>query len=337
VVLHYPTGDPLTPTRVGALYDLSRRIADMPDVLRVEGPVDSRSTMTRAAYQALYAQPRATLPAALRTTLGQSVGAHIAVLTVQTARQAESDAARTLVQAIRALPAPDGGERLVTGQTAYDLDVINLILSRTPAALAFLMGMTYIVLFLLLGSVVLPLKAVITDVLSISASFGALVWIFQQGHLSKLLNFTPASIDPTVPILLFCIVFGLSMDYEVLLLSRIKEEHERTGDTTQAVAAGLAKSGRLITGAAAIMVVVFAAFALADTVVIKSVGLGMALAVAVDATIVRALIVPAVMRLMGDLNWWAPRPLATLYRRLNLGEPSGEAERPSSEAAATIS
>ncbi len=337
VVLHYPTGDPLTPARVGALYDLSRRIADMPDVLRVEGPVDPRSTMTRAAYQALYAQPRATLPAALRTALGQTVGAHIAVVTVQTARQAEGDAARTLVRTIRALPAPDGGERLVTGRTAYDLDVINLILSRTPAALAFLMGMTYIVLFLLLGSVVLPLKAVITDVLSISASFGALVWIFQQGHLSKLLNFTPASIDPTVPILLFCIVFGLSMDYEVLLLSRIKEEHERTGDTTQAVAAGLAKSGRLITGAAAIMVVVFAAFALADTVVIKSVGLGMALAVAVDATIVRALIVPAVMRLMGDLNWWAPRPLATLYRRLNLGEPSGEAERPASEAAATIS
>ncbi len=182
------------------------------------------------------------------------------------------------------------------------------------------MVMTYIVLFLLLGSVILPLKAVLTDVLSISASFGALVWIFQEGHLHQQFNFTPSAIDPTVPVLLFCIVFGLSMDYEVLLLSRVKEEYERTGNTTQAIADGLERSGRLITGAAAIMVVVFGAFALADTVVIKAIGMGMALAVAVDATIVRALMVPAIMRLMGRLNWWAPRPLARMYQRFNLGE-----------------
>jgi RND superfamily putative drug exporter len=168
--------------------------------------------------------------------------------------------------------------------------------------------------------VVLPLKAVVMNVVSISASFGALVWIFQQGHLSHLLDFAPSSIDPSVPVLLFCIIFGLSMDYEVLLLSRIQEEYRRTGSTTDAVAEGLERSGRLITGAAAIMVGVFAAFGLADVVLIKSIGLGLAIAVALDATLVRALIVPSVMRLLGAANWWSPRPLARLHRRLGLSE-----------------
>jgi putative drug exporter of the RND superfamily len=177
-----------------------------------------------------------------------------------------------------------------------------------------------IVLFLLLGSVVLPLKAVVMNLLSISASFGAIVWIFQDGHFAAQLGFTPGSIDPTLPVIMFCTVFGLSMDYEVLLLSRMQEEYLRSHDNTSAVAMGLEKSGRLITGAAAIMVGVFAAFALADIVLIKAIGLGMALAVAIDATLVRALVVPATMRLLGDLNWWAPGPLARLQRRIGLSE-----------------
>jgi len=147
-----------------------------------------------------------------------------------------------------------------------------------------------------------------------------MVWIFQDGHLSDLLGFTPGPIDPTLPVIMFCTVFGLSMDYEVLLLSRMQEEYLRTGDNTSAVAMGLEKSGRLITGAAAIMVGVFAAFALADIVLIKAIGLGMALAVAIDATLVRALVVPATMRLLGDLNWWAPGPLARLRRRIGASE-----------------
>jgi len=224
------------------------------------------------------------------------------------------------VDQIRSERSVADGQLLVSGRTANDIDTIAQIRADTPAALLFVMLATYLVLFLLLGSVVLPLKAVLMNLLSITASFGALVWVFQEGHLSGLLHFTPASLDPSVPVLLFCIVFGLSMDYEVLLLSRIQEEYLRTGDNTLAVAAGLERSGRLITGAAAIMVGVFTAFGLADVVIIKSIGLGMALAVALDATIVRALIVPATMRLLGDRNWWAPRPLARLYDRLRLGE-----------------
>src|SRR5262249_17854176 len=154
------------------------------------------------------------------------------------------------------------------------------------------------------------------------ASFGALVWIFQEGHLAGVLGFEPAPIEPTLPVLLFCALFGLSMDYEVLLLSRMHEEYLTTRDNTHAVAEGLERSGRLITGAAAIMVAVFAAFALARVVLIKAMGLGMAIAVLLDATLVRVLIVPATMRLFGDLNWWAPRPLQRLCERLGIHGPT---------------
>jgi RND superfamily putative drug exporter len=168
--------------------------------------------------------------------------------------------------------------------------------------------------------VVLPLKAVLTNLFSISASFGALVWIFQEGHLSHQLGFTAQSIDPSIPVILFSIVFGMSMDYEVLLISRIQEEYRRTGDNQTGVALGLEKSGRLITGAAAIMVAVFVAFGLSDFVIIKAIGIGLAIAVAVDATIVRILIVPSVMRILGRANWWAPRPLAWFHHRIGAGE-----------------
>jgi len=187
------------------------------------------------------------------------------------------------------------------------------IRAHTPAALGFVMAMTALVLFLLLGSVVLPLKALVMNLLSIAGSFGALVWIFQEGHLRNLLRFEPGPIEPSLPILLFCAVFGLSMDYEVLLLSRIQEEYRRSGDNTRSVAEGLERTGGLITSAAAIMVAVFAAFALATVVVVKAMGLGMAIAVTIDATLVRVLLVPATMRLFGNANWWAPRPLARWF------------------------
>ncbi|MDP9266443.1 MAG: MMPL family transporter [Chloroflexota bacterium] len=331
VVAYFPDGHPLAPDRIAALTDLSRRIAALPEVLRIESAFDldpallGKSALGATDYQQLYGAPRDSLPAALREGLRQSVGEHIVVLTALTNQPAASDGARDLVRDIRALSAPPGGEILVTGQTAFDIDVVKFILDDTPAAVAWIMVATYVVLFLLLGSLVLPLKAVLMNLLSISASFGALVFIFQQGHLSEQLNFTAASIDPTLPVIMFCIVFGLSMDYEVLLLSRMQEEYVRTRDNTHSVAQGLERSGRLITGAAAIMVGVFAAFALADVVIIKAIGLGMALAVAIDATLVRALVVPATMRLLGDLNWWAPPPLARAYRRLGLGEAAGGA------------
>ena len=288
IVVNYPDGSPQTPARISAQSDLAQRIAAIPHVLHT-------------------------------TTAG--VGRHIVLIQATTSYPATSDESRSIVKAIRAdQGVGDGGQVLVGGQTAVDLDTITFIVDRTPLAVGFVVVVTYIVLFLLTGSVVLPLKAVLLNFLSIGASFGALVWIFQQGHLSNILGFTPQSIDPSIPVILFSIVFGLSMDYEVLLVSRIHEEYVRTGDNTHAVASGLERTARLITGAAAIMFTVFLAFGLAEVVIIKAIGIGLAVAVAIDATLVRALVVPAVMRLLGDWNWWAPRPLKRLYDRAGLGD-----------------
>jgi len=289
VVAYFPAGSPQSPTGSAAVAALSQRLAALPGVIRVDPP---------------------------------ALGSHIALLTTVSNLDPSSDGARNIVRAVRAQSGlPAGGQVLVSGQTAGDLDVIGFIASHMLYALAFVLVVTYIVLFLMTGSVVLPLKAVVTNLLSISASFGALVWVFQEGHLSNLLNFTPQSIDPSVPVIMFALVFGLSMDYEVLLIARIQERWRATGDNTGAVAEGLERSGRLITGAAAIMISVFLAFGLADVVLIKSIGIGIAIAIAIDATVVRALVVPAIMRLLGVRNWWAPGPLARLRRRFGAAEP----------------
>ena len=318
-VVYYPDGSPLTADHIGAVYDLSRRLAALPYVDKVQSIVNVDPSLTRSDYVRLYSDTTTQLPAALQQALSLGAGPHIVLIDVVTNKDYTSDDARNLVRDVRAETVPDG-QILATGSTAFDLDVVDFIVQRTPVAVAAVVLVTYIVLFMLTGSVVLPLKAVITNLASISASFGALVFVFQQGHFSDLLGFTPQSIDPSIPVILFSIVFGMSMDYEVLLISRIQEEYRRTGDNQGGVALGLEKSGRLITGAAAIMVTVFFAFALAQVVIIKSIGVGLAIAIAIDATIVRILIVPSVMRILGRANWWAPRPLRWLHDRLGTGE-----------------
>jgi RND superfamily putative drug exporter len=267
IAVEFPSPAALTPTRFAALRALEQGVAALPAVRKVQsaGPV-------------LYAISD-TLP--------------------------ESDEARAIVRAVREQGSVADGKLLVGGATAHDMDATRYVAARVPRAVSLVVGATVLVVFLLLRSVVLPLKAVVMNVLSIAGSFGALVWIFQDGHLFV---HEPRPLEPSLPILLFCIVFGLSMDYEVLMLSRMKEAWERTHDNTAAVADGLEQTAGLITSAAIIMVAVFGAFALARVVLIKAVGVGMALAVAVDATLVRVLLVPATMRLLGHLNWWSPIP-----------------------------
>jgi trehalose monomycolate/heme transporter len=183
------------------------------------------------------------------------------------------------------------------------------------------LGVTFLLLFLAFGSVILPIKAVVMNVLSLSASFGALVWIFQDGHLSGVLGFdSTGAIEATQPILMLALAFGLSMDYEVFLLSRIREQWDRTGDNTLAVANGLQRTGKIITSAALLLVVVIGAFATSGIVFIKMIGVGMIIAILVDATIVRTLLVPATMRLLGRWNWWAPGPLARFWARHGIRE-----------------
>jgi len=330
-VVYYPDGHPLTAQRIGDQYDLSRRLVAIPGVLRVNSLYSADPSASRENYQRLYVGPSSQLPPEARQLMGQTTGKNLVLMSVVSNQPASSDGARAILKAIRAQHVGDRGEILVSGQTAFDVDIINFIVGRTPIAVGFVIVVTYFVLFLLTGSLVLPLKAVLLNLLSISASFGALVWIFQDGHLSGLLGFTPQSIDPSIPVILFAIVFGMSMDYEVLLVSRIHEEYSATGDNTLAVADGLERSGRLITGAAAIMVGVFLAFGLAEVVLIKSIGIGLAIAVALDATIVRVLIVPAVMRILGRYNWWAPRPARWLHRRAGLAEFGQRPAKPSAK------
>jgi RND superfamily putative drug exporter len=180
---------------------------------------------------------------------------------------------------------------------------------------------TFTVLFLMFGSVLVPAKAVVLNLLSLTATFGAMVWIFQEGHLKGFFNFTPTGvIDTTTPILMFCIAFGLSMDYEVFLLSRIKEEHDRGADNQRSVAVGLEHTGRIVTAAAALLAIVFLAMTTSHVAFIKLFGLGLAMAVVMDATLIRGTLVPAFMRLAGNANWWAPAPLRRLHDRFGISE-----------------
>lgn len=300
-------GSPLEASRARSLYELSQRVRAMPGVIDVQSFFDLGPMFDRDSTVAVVRTPYDQLSPELQVLRDTLVGGRTAVLVVLTEAAPSSDAARDLVRALRASRRVADGLLLVAGRTADDVDVTAFILARAPAAVAFVVVMTYVVLFVLLRSVLLPLKAIVMNVLSIAASFGALVWIFQEGHLASVLHFEPGPIDPTLPVLLFCTVFGLSMDYEVLMLTRMQEEYRGHRDNLRAVADGLERTGPLVTSAAAIMVTVFLAFALAAVLVVKATGIGMALAVAVDATLVRVLVVPATMRLFGDLNWWCPR------------------------------
>ena len=327
IVVDYPSGSPLTQSRIMDQYALDRRIAALPNVLHTTSIYDLDPKLGLYDYEQMYIGDPGSIPAAVQPLVKSTVGHHIVLIQATSAAGPSTDVARDIVKAIRADQGVSGGQVLVGGETAVDLDVIQFIYGQVPWAVATVVLLTYLLLFLLTGSVVLPLKAIILNFLSIGASFGALVFIFQQGHFSNILGFTPQSLDPSIPVILFSIVFGLSMDYEVLLVSRMHEEYIRLGDNTSAVANGLERTGRLITGAAAIMFAVFMAFGLAEVVIIKAIGIGLAIAVAIDATIVRSLVVPAVMRLLGDVNWWAPRPLRRLYSWIGIGELGVEPEK----------
>ena len=232
-----------------------------------------------------------------------------------------SSAARHIVTEVRDTAGPPGATVLVGGPTAGLVDELASLGATLPW-MALLVGVsTFVLMFLAFGSVVLPLKAIVMNVLSLSATFGVIVWIFQWGYLSRLLQFTPTgSIDPTMPILMLAIIFGLSMDYEVFLLSRIRERYDQTGDNTAAVAAGLQRTGGVITSLALLLIIVVGAFSASGITFIKLMGVGMIVALIVDATVVRVLLVPATMRLLGRANWWVPRPLRRLYARYGIAE-----------------
>ncbi|MFN8621410.1 MAG: MMPL family transporter [Chloroflexota bacterium] len=307
-------GSATDPENVGKLYDYSRTLAADPRVKRVESIVDLDPRLRRDQYQLIYSVPGGPGDRYVAQALAGSTNGDLTAMTIFTWYGANAPEARALVHDLRdpssPLSPPAGVKVLVGGGAAEVVDVVDRVAADFPRTAAFILVATYLVLFLLLRSVVLPLKALVMNSLSILAAFGALVWIFQDGNLSSLLGFTPLGfVETTLPVILFCVLFGLSMDYEVFLLSRMKEAWDRTGDNRVAVAQGLEKSGRIVTSAALIVVVVAGSFAFAEVVLIKAVGLGVAISVALDATVVRALLVPSTMRLLGKWNWWMPARL----------------------------
>ena len=327
-------GDPTSEANVVALSAYAARIEALHGIDRVEGPFSHLPNpltgvdATPSEIAAFYATPREQLPPELAAGVDRLRDAYIRGSVVRLDAISPIDpispAGTAIIPEVRAV-AVDGVTTEVGGLAAQGRDFMTSQSATIPWAVGITLGASALILFLLFGSVVIPIKAVIMTLLSITASFGALVWIFQDGNLSGILGFeSPGFTIAGNPIIMFSVLFGLSMDYEVLLLSRIQEAYRRTGDNTASVAEGLTKTAGVITGAALIMVVVFSAFALAESITIKSIGVGMAVAVLIDATIIRVLLVPATMRLMGRWNWWAPGPLGRFADRLGFSHAEDE-------------
>ena len=296
----------ITPDNVAELYRYSQMARELPGVTRVESIVDVGPGWTVEQYQALYSSAEARGSPELAGVLEEFGGGRVTMVSIYTVYEMNSEEARDTVRSLRAYEGD--GEFLVSGATASLMDAVDAMYDAFPWALVLVTVSVYIVLAVLFRSVVIPLKALVMNGMSVFASYGALVFIFQQGHLEGLLNFTSTGfLEATVPILLFTILFGLSMDYEVFLLTRIKEIYDESGDNASSVALGLEKTGRIITSAALVLILVAGSFTFGDIIIIKALGLGIALAIFLDSTVVRALLVPSLMKVLGDLNWWAPR------------------------------
>ncbi len=297
---------------LAALWDFTRHFAADERVTRIDSLVTLDPRLSLAQYDLLYNTGQMSDPfvAAARQ---QFAGPDATVVLMYTRGLPTDDANINLLHEIRDWQMGGDMEMLVDGGTAEIVDVVNEMYAEFPRVALVIVLSTYLVLLFLFRSVVLPLKAILMNVLSIIASYGALVFIFQDGHFARWLDFEPLGfVEASLPILMFCLLFGLSMDYEVFLLSRVREAYLDSHDNTSSVAIGLQRSGRIITGAALIVVVVTLSFVSAQIVLVKALGLGIAIAILLDATIVRGLLVPATMRLLGDVNWWLPGWLARL-------------------------
>ena len=324
LVLHYgaPLNQRLTETQQHQLGAYVSKLRAIPGVQGVTGALTPPPGVSKTTYLKQLALPASQRSSGLNSYLAGNIAGPIAQFEVANDYSPDSSRANTLVHRLRSLAGPPSTSALVTGGGALSVDFLHAFGATIPWAVLLVVVVTMVVLFLTFGSVLLPLKAVLMSLISISAAFGAMVWIFQDGHLSNLLQFTPAgNITATTPVLMFAILFGLSMDYEVFLLSRIRERYCEVGDNREAVAHGLTVTGGVITSAALIMITVFSAFAAGDVLQIQTLGVGMAVAVAVDATLVRGIMVPALMRLLGRANWWAPSRLQGWVAKLGLYEP----------------
>ena len=328
-------GDALSTTNLASLDSYVRTIEGIPGLVSVDSLVTVNPSLRLADYQQLYAHPG--LNTQLTVIAAQLANGDITKITVALQPADHTTAAENIVSQVREIHAPGGLVPLVDGVSAYQIDLLASLRATLPYALLVIIVAVSTLLFLMTGSLLMPAKAIVLNILSLSATFGALVWIFQDGHLQNLLGFQSiGTIDATQPILIFAIAFGLSMDYEVFLLSRIKESYDKTRDNRAAVSSGMQQTGRLITSLALLMAVVFGAFGTSQIIFIQEIGIGLAIAVIIDATLVRMLLVPATMRLLGKWNWWAPAPLRAIWGRIGLSESATSASNTVSSRATVM-
>ena len=315
-------GNAISANNLSLLSQYTQRIQKLANIASISSLVNVNPHLTLTDYQQIYAHPAANPQVAQVAAVASQLANHnLSKVIVMTHAAFDSTTATNLVKQIRAITPPASLTALVAGDTAAQIDLFASLRATIPYALLVMVGAIFLLLFLMTGSLIMPLKAVTLNILSLSATFGGLVWIFQQGHLHTLLGFqSVGSLDSTQPVLIFAIAFGLSMDYEVFLLCRIKEQFDLTGDNREAVAVGLQRTGQLITSAALLLAIVVGAFATSRLIMIQQIGLGVAIAILMDATLVRILLVPSMMKLLGNWNWWSPRPLQALQRRIGLSE-----------------
>jgi RND superfamily putative drug exporter len=292
---------PIDPTALAAY---ATRLSELPGVARVEASV--------ATFVDGSPLPRSAQPALQRANAQR--------LSVVSSADPRSAAAKRLVRTVRSLPVPDGLHVLVGGPTAELIDTTHAIGRLLPLAIGVIVLTTFVLLFLFTGSILQPFRSLLLNAITLAATAGAMVWIFEDGHLSTALHFTPLPLDTSMLVLLFCMAFGLSMDYEIIVLSRIKELHDNGLDNRSAVTAGLTRSGRIVTAAALTMAVSFAAFGAATVSFLQLFGIGAGLAVLIDATLVRVVLVPAFQRMFGRAAWYAPGPLRRLHTKIALSE-----------------
>lgn len=318
VIIQSPRHNIINKADIRDIYRFTTKLKNDSRIDKVESVVNTEPRLTLEQYQMLYSQPRDKLPEDLKKFLEISTKGNLTTITIISKFAANSPETRALIKKLRTTTFKNKLTLEVTGASANVVDVLNSITKTFPYALLWIIGFTYITLLFVLRSVVLPLKAIITTMLSLGASYGILTLIIQMGYLHHLLHFEPQGmLDISLLIIIFCALFGISMDYEVFLLTRIKECYEQTGDNIKSIIFGIDRSWKIITSAAIIVIVLCLSFMSADILIVKAFGLGIALAVFIDAYIIRTILVPATMAILGKWNWYLPKWLDRILPKVS--------------------
>jgi RND superfamily putative drug exporter len=308
LVVHSKSGSILSQDNLSKIYKLVRKLKRDPLIKQINGIMSSDSKLTKEQYYTLYHLPKKQQSSEVKQLLATTTQKYFTVLNIVSNYPMNSEQTEQLITKMRHIKVSTGLEVQLTGTAVGNSDVLKTIYRVLPYAIVWIMVFSYLILLIMLRSIFLPFKAILMNILSLCASYGALVFVFQEGYLSHLLNFDPQGmLDISLLVIIFCALFGFSMDYEVFLLSRIKECYKLTGDNTKSIVFGIEKSSRIITSAAIIVIVICCSFLIADVLMVKAFGLGIAVAIFVDAFLIRSILVPATMALFKTWNWYLPK------------------------------